>query len=403
MSGFAASSILMGICSFAAIPIVISTVGLAGWSAIAVGQNVGMILTLIVMFGLSQAGPEMVSNGPDYVRGSTYVVLLKIRIAIFVALVPATLFVTWVLATPNFAAAALAALSQMMVGVGASWFFVGERNPSGLLYFDTAPRAVGLMLGSFSSMVFPNAVVVGAGMVFGAVLATGLSSIVIIRRYPVLSKDRKVTRRDLAMMWSHHRFGFHTSLLSSISLYLPLLAIQWFAPSAAPSFALVDRLRQQFLVAIKPVIQFLQGWVPRHDAGETRERSLVAFKFGMVFSALSFVAYVGVVLLFIRFFSDEESAVGVWLVVLMAASVALNVANVSVSLGCFAPLRLNREIAVSAGIGALVTIVALVPAAIFSGALGVAALGALSQLLTFCYLLVVFRIDSIVYQQKAHS
>ena len=71
------------------------------------------------------------------------------------------------------------------------------------------------------------------------------------------------------------------SLVSSLYVSLPLVTVQALIPAQVPVYAMADRLFKFGSLALAPVQQFLQGWVPEDGPQHIPARCVRAVVIGL--------------------------------------------------------------------------------------------------------------------------
>lgn len=247
-------------------PAIIRSAGAAGWSTIAVGQSIGAIAAVVVMFGWSIVGPSAVANASDSAAEREYVVSLVVRLALFVPALGAAAALTWALTGGDGLLIAVSVASTTLLGMRAGWFFIGRGTPWRLLVYEALPRAVGVWVG-VALLVFlgVDTWIAIACQCVGLLAAVGASS---LRAAPSTAASLRLMLDVARNVDLRHTLkeGWHGASASSVSTLFgssPLMIMSVIAPTALPEFALVYRFQSQLMTAASPVLDHLQGWIPR--------------------------------------------------------------------------------------------------------------------------------------------
>ena len=400
LGGFGSSVVLSGFVSLATIPFVVAHTGASGWSSVAVGQSLGSVAGIFTLLGWAQSGPTevaIVKSG----RGVYFFESFRVRLLFLVpsALVVALLSV--LLDTPSRTATFFVAFSILIANLGASWFYVGERNPKALFFLDTLPRSAFVVVGSIAVVFGAGIVAYSVLLLCGTVLAVLLSCVDVHRRHRSKVEDVDGLKRSLKQILLGQRHGIGTALLSTAYLQAPLLVLQGIAPSTVPAYALADKIKQQSLTMYKPISQVVQGWTPSAGEEMIYYRVKKAQKFTVGFAFLGFVLFL---LLLPLASSILASSIEVDFVLVVPFSVALgaNILSFTVGVGCLLPLRLERHITISAALGMALIGISIVPAIVLGGGPGAAWAVAVSQSVVAIYQLIILNRKLYVKREAAH-
>jgi len=269
---FASSIIASTVVGIFSIPILVSQVGAATWGTLAVLQIVGQFFAVGTAFGWGATGPSMVSGAPTEVRKSIFMDSLIVRGCLFLVLAPAAAFFGAVLTGVGPDVAVLAALTYVAPGLSAAWYFIGSNRPAALFLLDALPAILGQVTGLIAVLLSPD--------LRSYLTATAICAIIgLVSSWVfVLSRHRDGPRRlPQRIPWGrlvHSQLGGVLSMLSaSVWSAAPTILVQSFAPQALPAFAIVDRLLKYGVLALAPVLQAVQSWVPEAGPENLAERA----------------------------------------------------------------------------------------------------------------------------------
>ena len=388
-SGYGLSVISGGIISVAVIPVVIIVAGSHVWAAIAVAQGVAGFGAVFVSAGWGVTGPTETARMTVKTRGQFYIDSLVSRTWLFVAVAIVCAAVTLLLTDAAPAVAVVALIAALVPGLSAGWFFVGEASPMRFLLIETIPRQAGSLVGALLLFATGNALWFVGGQLVGGIVATVVSSWDILRRYHDWRVDLSLPRAILRMR--EHIPAVSMSAVSTLYVNLPIIVVQIFLPSFTAVYALAERMMRLALYATRPFVQVSQSYVPHEDLHEQHKRSrrtllwtlLGGIGGGLLYALLA--PWAGLLLsggeLHISF------AVSASLGLALAAMLISQVTGFTI----LTTYRLNKALAWSTVAGAIVGVVALVPAALVVGVAGVTTVLALSEIVVLAYQLLVLR------------
>ena len=384
LGGFGTSVVLSGTVSIATIPFIVSQTGAGGWSSVAVGQSIGSLAGIFTLLGWAQSGPTRVAMCSEG-RGRLFFDSLQMRLLLLLPAVLLAAGLSKLLNTSSPLATFLVASSILILNLGASWFYVGEANPRGLFVFDTLPKSAGIVSASIAVVVGASVVVYAALVVVGALSSTVLGAVDIHRRYGGISAlPGFASLREI----SGQKHGFATALLSAAYLQAPLLVLQHFVPSAVAAYAVADKLKQQALTVYRPVSQVLQGWTPSGGKQLIKRRVRTARRLIVVAAAMGGVAFatllpVGAAVL------AESIEMPLVYAAPFAIAFAMNIASLSIGVGCLLPLQREHHVTVSAALGMALVSLSIIPGALWWGGTGAAWAVAFSQTAVASYQTIV--------------
>lgn len=385
MLAFSAPVAITGIVTLVSIPLIIRHTGADAWAAIAVGQASGAAVALVGMLGWATTGPAAVARGTVAERRALFIDSLWSRLPLVFITVPAAAGISTILAPTHHSVALICGVASVLTSLSAGWYFIGSGSPARLAFLDTMPRVIGIVIG---------VVLLGWGFgttayawcqLAGSVAVAAVSTVAILAE-PAPPEEcttpggvlhaARVIRRQAA--------GLTTSLTSAIYLTLPVLVVAQLAPTSLPLYALADRLRQQALMAVSPVNQTLQGWVPRGGADmQTRINKA---------TIVSIVVGVFVAVLFGALIPKVSSIVGGGIIVItyclsipLGLSAGLNVVTATLGVTALASYGAYRELALSSLSGAVIGVLLIPILAFVFGGFGAAwgVVGAQAAVLVF--------------------
>lgn len=276
---FAAPILLSTAVGVFSIPVLVATLGAGTWSSLVVLQSIGQFFAIFVAFGWGATGPSMVAAEPQENRRQFYLDSLVARGLILVLAVPAATVVGALVTGRGPAEAFLSGLAYSLPGVGAAWFFIGTNRPMALLVFDSLPLILGQIAGLIAVLLSPTLLTYLAAMALFSTLGIVASASFVLTR----SGDGPAQwgrRTRLRTLYGTQLGGTATMVSASVYSTLPVTLVQLVAPAVLPVYAIADRLYKYAVLALGPILQAVQGWVPEGDASQTIFRARRTMQLG---------------------------------------------------------------------------------------------------------------------------
>lgn len=371
-SGYFLSVAISAVVGVVSVPVVIQIAGASAWSSLAVAQAAGAIAATVVAFGWPVIGPAAVAAASDAERGRIFRISLISRAVILVpaagVAVGVILFsVGW---SPTTAAALIAGLTPVVGGLTASWFFVGESRPSKLNALDVLPRAGGTVLGILLILMTSNILLFVTGQLLGQLAALAISWTSIRRRYP---RGERISLRDIASSVTTGSAGFSNAILTSLYQNSPLVVVTNFAGAGVETYAMADRLFRIAALALAPVTQVAQGYVPSarsHHELLSRVRRTIGVGAGLGLATLIGFGFLAPILGTLL----SHGAIEVPYEISFCLGGAMGFALMSSLVGraCLVPLKKTGTLAVAATVAAVVGLSGMISAGVVFGIAGVA-------------------------------
>jgi O-antigen/teichoic acid export membrane protein len=274
-AGFGLSAVLLAGASLAATPAMVAADGPAAWGAIALGQAVGAIASLVVSYGWAVSGPSAIARGNATAQRREYADSIRVKLALLFPGAASAALVAAVLGPHDASFAVVGAISTTAVALTSSWYFAGLARPYMWLLLETLPRVCGTAVGIVLMTLGYSAIVGLACTSSGMVVAFIFVTTWVYRSTARAGADR-LPGGKLTELFASRRHGIASMVGSQLFLSAPLATISVISPTAQPVFALVDKVRQLISAGLNPVIVVLQGWVPHGAELEHGKRARVA-------------------------------------------------------------------------------------------------------------------------------
>jgi hypothetical protein len=255
----ALSALSVSIATLISVPIVLGQVGESSWLSIAVGQAIGELARVFVIWGWNSIGLTIVAamDGPGRVK--YYLDSLVPRLLLCIAAVAACVGITMIMPLHDRQAALAVAVAGAIYGLNASWVFVGGKEPLGLLKWDALPRAATTILAALALFVVPSALIFGVIVALGCFLSVAIPAIIIFnraRRYGVGFSWQ--SPKEIWRLWKTGFPAFVSVLILVSRMTIPVIVAPIVAPAIAPAVALGDKFLRWANTGMTPLIQTLQ-------------------------------------------------------------------------------------------------------------------------------------------------
>lgn len=371
LSGFSVAVLVPAAVGFAVIPILIRVAGSSEWSAIAVGQSAGTIAGIVVALGWGFNGPTIVAMTPADGRVAIAVNSLIARAITAPVVIGLACAVAAVLQRDDVWVSTLSCLGVSILGLGMTWLFIGAQDVRSLLLYDALPRAASSVAGIAALLHTRDALAFVFCQLVGAVVSVVLSARVCTRGMDSVRDDWSA--REALRQSRKQAFAGITVLTASTYLSMPTLIVAALAPGSVFVYAIADRLTRFTFLAIAPIYQWMQGWVPSDPVStETLRRIRLVLQssaiLAVVLATLTIVAGPAAA----RLLGDEAGLLTWTLTVPLGISVAMSAMSRCSGMVCLLALGRDRTVAVSAVLGACCGVPLLLVLVPWAGAVGAA-------------------------------
>lgn len=342
---FAISILASTIVGIFSIPVLVSAIGAQGWGHLAVMQTVCQFFAVVVAFGWGAIGPSMVSAAPTDARKRMYVESLYFRGALAVIAVPLAYALCAVLVSEPPQVVALAVISYLVPGLSAAWYFVGTNRPVAMFVYDALPVILGQVAGLIAILIVPDVTAyLACTAVFGVIGAVASALYVLTRPDGSARSDTRMQWRDIAQT---QVAGVSSTISASIWSAAPIVLVQALAPAALPVYAMVDRLMKYGILALAPVLQAVQGWVPEKGPGEMPHRARAAIRIGWAIGAVGGVGLAALSTPLSSLLTLGEATVPWGIAAVAGAAFLFEAVAQLTGLAALVPLGGSRQLAVS--------------------------------------------------------
>lgn len=388
LATFSATTGLGSLAALVTVPVIIAGAGGYQWGVQASIQSASGLFGVLVSFGWGTTGAAEVSVLAHDERPQWYADSLVGRLYLFFVAYPVMVIVMSFL-NPHFVPLVLvASAAYLMPFLGASWYFIGEAEPTRLLRFDALPQVLGVVASVFVMVMTRSLVAtMGTQLVFNAT-APALAARVIFRsgsKRPHLNWSLRATMSRLV----GQRHAVATSAAASLYVSTPLLVLNVLHPSAMALYAIGDKLFRFSLTAFAPVLQFVQGWIPEGGRATMLHRVKQTARLTPLISLLGSVCVVVLGPWAAGILSASHIDFGLSMALPFAVVFfAVSITQI-VGLACLVQLGRTRDLARSTVLGAIAGVPLIVVGAWVGAAHGVAWALAISEVVVLVYQSVV--------------
>lgn len=265
-----------------AIPVLIGVVGEDIWALMVVIQALAAVFGVLVAFGWGATGPSMVAEAQREQRPLIFRESFSARLTLYAVAVPTMTIIALLLTRGDIALSVLGTITYLLPYVASPWYFVGQARPDRLFVLNTIPSVIGTLLGLVAAWLTSTITAFLAVQAVGYLVAIVLERRHILATLPPGERPRYSIRAVLSLLGTQ-RHAVTGSLVSTLYVSLPLLTVQTLIPARVDVFTLADRLFRFGSLALAPVQQFLQGWVPEDGPGHVPARCVRAVAIGLGF------------------------------------------------------------------------------------------------------------------------
>lgn len=262
------SPLLISAATLISVPVLLRVLGEQPWLSIAVGQAVGELCRVIVVWGWNSIGLARVARMDEGERLTYYFESLVPRfLLVFPVAGLAAVVLFFVIPLEDPLAAWLPACASALYGLNAAWVLIGGREPMKLLLFDAVPRSASILLGTLAVSMLHVASSYGAVTAIGsfAAVAIPLCAMLLRARSRGIAVTLGAWRNSLSLL----REGLPVvaaGLITVGRLSFAVVVSPIAGAAAAPAVALGDKFLRWANTAMTPVLQSLQVRIPRGDS-----------------------------------------------------------------------------------------------------------------------------------------
>ncbi|WP_210480599.1 lipopolysaccharide biosynthesis protein [Naasia sp. SYSU D00948] len=368
LAGFAGLPLLSALAPFVLLPLVARTGGVDGWTAVSIGQSVGMTAGVVVSYGWTLSGPSRLARAAFEDRPALYADSVLSRLLLLIVVSPIAAWVSGALTAREDGLAMAVAVAFTLGGLSPAWYSIGLGRPSYIARYEVLPRTIAV---AALLVLIP---LTGELLLYPLLLALATVGGVIAYSHRIGRLSRRLLRRNafaaLRSDWVSASTVVAASAYSSTSV--ALLGVTSPA-SAVAGYSSGEKIYRLGLLAVQALSNSLQAWVAEQRPQGLTRRMLYALAAHVALGAsgLAGLALVGPPVAALLFGPDlaPEPATMVYLGLAYLA-VAANTATGRLIL---VPLGLTRHVLLSTLAGAATGVVAILSLSAMFGESGAAA------------------------------
>ena len=368
LGSFAAASLISAAGPLLVIPAISRVGGVAGWTSIAIGQSVGLLASIVVVWGWAVHGPILAgrAQGEADIRRLAFE-SSSIRIGLLALVVVPASSISWGMSDPHGFLSALTAIGMASSGLTFSWFFVGVRQPLKLILLDSLPR----LLASIFSF---GAVLYWQNLLLYPLILILTNFGVFVLNLRVISGSWGIpigylSSRTLVRIFSRTVHVGSSQLASAVYINGAVLLVAMASAEAVAEFSAANRIYLASVTASVPLFQFFSGWVV-HEHRRFRRRVVLA----VVCQGLVGLGCIPLVYYLFPWITNFlfSGQVDVTSTVAALSAVSVGIVVVSRAIGSHVLLAtgMTRTLAYSAFVGCAVALIFLPVGSWFFGAVG---------------------------------
>ncbi|WP_294981354.1 lipopolysaccharide biosynthesis protein [uncultured Microbacterium sp.] len=360
------ASTLVGVFS---LPVLIATVGAEQWGHLAVMQAITQFASVIVAFGWGATGPSMVSAIAPEERKAVFMQSFSVRGTLFAVVLVPTVILCAQLTGQSWINAVLAAGTYTFAGLSAAWYFVGTNRPIPLFLLDATPSIVGQVLGLVAVLITGDLTAYLACTAALTAVGVAASMVYVVTR-PQDGPRRAARPTPWREILRSQSAGVSSTISASMWTAAPTVLVQAFAPAAVPVFAMIDRLMKYGVLALAPILQAIQGWVPESGRATVGARAVTGVKVATGVGLLGGVALAALSTPVSSLLSLGEAVVPWTVAVIAGAAFAFECVAQIAGLSGLVALGGSRQLALSSIASAVVGIPVIAALVIWLGLYG---------------------------------
>lgn len=356
---FGLSVVLNGGVSLISIPVIVAVVGAEPWASMATGQAIGASFGVLTIFGWGLTGPVTIAMARPEGRPKIFLDSLFARAVLLVPLLAIQAAVTFAIVPHEKAVAFLAGVAMMLAGASANWYFTGESRPDRFLLLDTVPRVAGTLAGVVAVAATGELLFFALAQLGGAVIALVVSASVIFRGSRL---DIRAAAHWPTIMRSllDQRHGVVATAVFAAYTPAVLALIALLVPALLPMFVLADRVGKFVAMAVSPLLQVFQGWVPTGSGVERVRRIRISGWVALVTALVAGGAYAASLPSFSQLLTHGQVGFGISATIAFGLNVTMSILSPYLTNVGLMTVGRVRTVAVSVAAGVATSLILMV-------------------------------------------
>lgn len=256
------SALSVSLATIISIPVVLAAIGATAWVSIAVGQAIGELVRVVVIWGWNSIGLTVVAALDPGGRVSYYAGSLVPRAGLYVVTASVGAAVAYLTPTASPTTAALTAVAVGLYGLSGGWVFIGGREPVHMVVLDAIPRALSILAAALAVHVTRESIAFPATTMVGTLLAISIPFAVLRRRASRIGVPFALEVSSAPARLRQGAPAFTSAFVLALRLMAPVILAPYLAPAGAAAVALGDKFLRWSNTAMTPVMQTLQVHIP---------------------------------------------------------------------------------------------------------------------------------------------
>ena len=274
---YASLPLLSTLTPFVVLPVISRACTTAEWSALAIGQSIGMVGSLVVSYGWPVVGPARAAQTGIGQRGDLYAMSLSSRLTILAVCGPIVCLLAWFGAPEGISARSLCVLMSVngiLIGMSISWYCIGTGIPGAIARYEVVPRVLASLVATAAVLftgwlwVYPSALIV----------ATALGVMVFSRKIRTHRRSKPLGETDGLLVVLRRQTAPTMVELSAGSYTMggSFLASTVASPLQIAHYSSADRLNQVAMQGIVAISNALSPWVAESRGRQFARRARLA-------------------------------------------------------------------------------------------------------------------------------
>jgi O-antigen/teichoic acid export membrane protein len=387
LGGFALLPALSVLASVVLLPLISARFGAAGWVALALGQSLGAIVSVVVGMAWPVIGGNAVAGVSDEAgRQEIFRSSLYSRLVVLVGLSAGAVPLTIALSRHHPWATVLFMLGVSLNGLSAGWYYAGVGRPRPLVLNEGLPRLGGYLVALAGIMA-------GAPLVWYAACMVVAGTVMVVLNWVTVMGRRRFWapggRRLAVQLIREQLRGTVSRVLRAAYTYGGPPLVAGIAPPQLPLFSALDQVAKAGNNALAFLPNAFVHWVGSAGPAQRRSRIGRSLLFLATVSGLTIPGWMLLGPAIVGWLYAGQLELSWWGHLLLVLAISSLLFSTSVELLLLIPLGHAREIYDGSSAAALLGIALVALGALRFGALGGVGAWVVIQVVLLAFYLVV--------------